>query len=73
MTQTVFRTKLLLLGEPALRLACLSAHVQGGFEMHIHERCRLGRESGGVVEANLGLVIETRRTKENSEEGKRRT
>lgn len=73
MTQTVFRTKLLLLGEPALRPACLSARVQGGFEMHIHERCRLGGESGGVVEANLGLVIETRRTKENSEEGKRRT
>ncbi|KAF3841115.1 hypothetical protein F7725_006977, partial [Dissostichus mawsoni] len=29
---------------PALRLACLSARVQRGFEMHIHERCRLGGE-----------------------------
>lgn len=57
----------------ALRLACLSARVQGGFEMHIHERCRLGGESGGVVEANLGLAGEVRRTKENAEEGRRRT
>ncbi|KAI3373912.1 hypothetical protein L3Q82_022479, partial [Scortum barcoo] len=48
---------------PALCLACLSARVQGGFEMHIHERCRLGGESGGVVEANLGLAGEVRRTK----------
>lgn len=46
-----------------LRLACLSARVQGGFEMHIHERCRLGGESGGVLEANLGLAGEVRRTK----------
>ena len=41
--------------------------------MHIHERCRLGGESGGVLEANLGLVGEVRRTKENEEESKRRT
>lgn len=73
LTRTVFRTKLLLLGETALCLACLSARVQGGFEMHIHERCRLGGESGGVLEANLGLVGEWRRTKENREEGRRRT
>lgn len=73
LTQTVFRTKLLLLGEPALRLACLSARVQGGFKMHIHERCRLGGESGGVLEANLGLAGEGRKTKENREEGRRRT
>ena len=73
LTQTVYRTKLLLLGEPALRLACPSARVQGGFEMHIHERCRLGGESGGVLEANLGLAGEVRRTKENGEEGRRRT
>lgn len=37
--------------------------------MHIHERCRLGGEAGGVLEANLGLVEEVRRTKENGEEG----
>lgn len=69
----MFRTKLLLLGEPVLRLACLSARVQGGFKMHIHEHFRLVGESGGVLEANLGLAGEGRRTKENVEEGRRRT
>lgn len=59
MTQAALRAKLLLLGEAALRCialrpACLSARVQGGFKMHIHERCRLGGESGGAAEANLG-------------------
>ena len=39
--------------------------------MHIHERCRLGGESGGAVEANLGLLGEVRRTKENREESRR--
>lgn len=41
--------------------------------MHIHERCRLGGESGGVLEANLGLAGEVRRTKENAEENRRQT
>lgn len=40
--------------------------------MHIHECCRLGGESGGVLEANLGLAGEVRRTKENGEAGRRR-
>lgn len=41
-------------GLPACLPVCPSARVQGGFEMHIHERCRLGGESGGAAEANLG-------------------
>lgn len=73
LTQTAYCTKLLLLGEARATPALSICLCLGGFEMHIHERCRLGGESGGVLEANLHPVGRGEEDGENGAEGRRRT